>query len=231
MGRKVVTPPGYDPDVGVTMLGRGLYDAAETARLLGHDTGWVVRWSTPSRSRAPVVVPSFGRMFSFEDLVGLRVAMLVRDQGVSDAHLRQGVDRLRALTGLDRPLASRPAIESLAVSGRAFLSDWSGEFEDIGQGGQGVFDEIVRIQLSRVKFDPRGEPDRWVPWDGVVIDPAIQAGAPCIAGTRVLTATIAGLALDSDLEDLALDFDVSPEAVRAAVAFERSLADGAGLAA
>lgn len=213
------------------MLGRGLYDAGEAARLLGHDPEWVVRWSTGSRSGPPVVVPSFGRLFSFEDLVGLRVAMLVRDKGVSDAHLRRGVEMLRELVGLQRPLASRPVIESLAVSGRSFLSDWTGKLEDIGQGGQGVFDEIVRINLSRVVFDDHGEPDRWIPWDGVVIDPAIQAGAPCIAGTRVLTATVAQLAEEGDLDDLALDFAVSTDAIRAAVEFERSLSLGAGLAA
>jgi len=213
------------------MLGRGLYDAAEAARLLGHDPQWVVRWSTRSRSGDPVIAPSFGRMFSFEDLVALRVAMLVRDEGVSDPHLRRGVQTLRTLTGLDRPLASRKVIDSLAISGRAFLSDWTGKFEDIGQGGQGVFDEIVRIHLSRVVFDDHGEPDRWIPWDGVVIDPAIQAGAPCIAGTRVPTATVAELADESDLDDLALDFAVSTDAIRAAVEFERSLSRGVGLAA
>lgn len=217
--------------MGITMLGHGLYDATETARLLGHDPDWVVRWSTPSRSRAPVVEPSFGRMFSFEDLVALRVAMLVKDRGVSDPHLRRGVETLRKSTGIERPLAVRGVINSLAVSGRAFLSDWSGKFEDVGQGGQGVFDEIVRIQIARIEFDPKGEPDRWVPWNGVVIDPAIQAGAPCIAGTRVLTATIAGLAAGNDPEELALDFNVSPEAIRAAVEFERSLSQGVGLAA
>lgn len=231
MAKRGVTAAGYDPGMGATMLGSGLYDAVEAARLLGHDPQWIVRWSTRSQSGDPVVAPSFGRMFSFEDLVGLRVAMLVRDNGVSDAHLRRGVETLRTLTSLDRPLASRKVIDSLAVSGRAFLSDWTGKFEDIGHGGQGVFDEIVRIHLSRVVFDDHGEPDRWVPWDGVVIDPAIQAGAPCIAGTRVPTAAVAELAEDGNLDDLALDFVVSPDAIRAAVEFERSLSQGVGLAA
>ena len=214
------------------MLGRGLYDAAETARLLGHDTEWVVRWSTPSSNGDPVISPSFGRMFSFEDLVGLRVAMLVRSQGVPDVHLRRGVKTLRLMTDDVRPLASRTVIESLATSGRSFLSDYSGgQFEDIGRGGQGVFQEVIRIHLSRVAFGDSGEPNRWAPWLGVVIDPGIQAGAPCIEGTRVPTAVVAELAVDGDPEDLALDFNVSTDAVQRAIAFEQSLSEGAGLAA
>jgi uncharacterized protein (DUF433 family) len=217
--------------MAVTMLGRGLYDATEVARLLGHDIEWVVRWTTKSKQGKPVVSPSFERMFSFEDLVGLRVALRVRSCGVSDAHLRRGVETLREITGLENPLATRRVIGSLATSGHSFLSDLSGEFEDIGQRRQRVFQEIVRVDITRVTFDDHGEARRWTPWRGVVLDPAIQAGAPCIAGTRVPTAVVAELAADADTDDLALDFNVSSEAVENAIAFEQSLSEGVGLAA
>jgi uncharacterized protein (DUF433 family) len=214
------------------MLGKGLYDAAEVGRLLGHDAEWVVRWSTPSPHGPAIVNPTFERMFSFADLVSFRVASLVRERGVSDAHLRHGVETLRDLTELDRPLASRKVIEKLATSGNSFLYDrGSGQFEDIGRGGQGVFPDVVRIYLERVTFDGYGAPQRWTPADGVVIDPAIQAGTPCVAGTRVPTATIAALLRGADIEQVALDLDLPIEAVEQAQAFERQLANGVGLAA
>jgi uncharacterized protein (DUF433 family) len=123
-------------------------------------------------------------------------------------------------------------IEKLATSGNSFLYDrGSGQFEDIGRGGQGVFPDVVRIYLERVTFDGYGAPQRWTPADGVVIDPAIQAGTPCVAGTRVPTATIAALLRGADIEQVALDLDLPIEAVEQAQAFERQLANGVGLAA
>lgn len=214
------------------MLGQGLYDAAEVGWLLGHRPDWVVRWSTPSSSGPAIVAPTFGRMFSFADLVSFRVGLIVRKRGVSDRHLRRGAETLRELTSVMQPLATRDVITSLATSGDSFLSDFgTGKFEDIGRGGQGVFQEVIRLHLAKVEFSTGGEPERWVPSKGVVIDPAIQAGAPCIAGTRVPTATVAAVLLDEDPEDVALDFNVTVAAVRLAETFERELADGVGLAA
>lgn len=220
------------PRMAATMLGQGLYDAAEVGWLLGHDTDWVVRWGTDSSAGPAIITPTFDRLFSFADLVSFRVGLIIRQQGVSDRHLRRGAETLRSRTGLAKPLASRDVIASLATSGDSFLSDLgSGEFEDIGRGGQGVFQEVVRVHLTRVTFDADGGPERWVPAEGVVIDPAIQAGAPCIAGTRVPTATVAALLTEEDPDDVALDFNVTVEAVQLAQRFEQLLADGVGLAA
>lgn len=213
------------------MLGKGLYDAAEVARLLGHDSEWVVRWSTPGPHGPAIAEPAFDRLYSFADLVSFRVALVVRQRGISDSHLRRGVATLRSLAGLARPLASRRVIDSLATSGNSFLSDLAGEFEDIGKGGQGVFQDVVRVHLSRVSFGEGGDPERWTPAGGVVLDPGIQAGAPCIAGTRVPTATVVSMLAEADPEDVALDFNLTVEEVKQAEAFERQLADGVGLAA
>ncbi len=66
-----------------TMLGQGLYDAAEVGWLLGYDAEWVVRWSTNSSAGPAIITPTFSRMFSFADLVSFRVGLLIRQQGVS----------------------------------------------------------------------------------------------------------------------------------------------------
>ena len=215
-----------------TMLGQGLYDAAEVARLLGHDVEWVVRWSTPSSSGPAIVPPTFERWFSFADLVAFRVALLVREQHIGDRQLRRGVQTLRGRVGLMQPLASQEVIAALATSGDSFL--WrlpNGEYDDIGQGGQGVFSNVAELYLSNIAFDAEGNPTRWRPADGVVIDPAIQAGAPCVAGTRIPTATIADLLAGEFPEDIAADFDLSVEAVLLAEKFEQMLSAGLGLAA
>lgn len=215
-----------------TMLGQGLYDAAEVARLLGHDVEWVVRWSTNSANGRAIVTPTFDRWFSFSDLVAFRVALLVRENNISDRRLRRAVDTLRNRTGLTQPLADQEVISRLATSGDSFLLRLPDhQFEDIGQGGQGVFANAVELYLSNIVFDDHGTPTRWLPAEGVVIDPAIQAGAPCVAGTRIPTATIADLLIEEYPEDVAADFDLSIEAVLLAEKFEEMLAAGLGLAA
>jgi uncharacterized protein (DUF433 family) len=87
------------------------------------------------------------------------------------------------------------------------------------------------LYLERNDFDSIGEPERWRPTAGVVLDPRIQAGAPCVAGTRVPTVTISTLLLDQNPEDVAADFGISTEDVHAAAKFEERLARGLGLAA
>ena len=99
-----------------------------------------------------------------------------------------------------------------------------------GHGGQGVFQSVVRLYLQRVQFNDAGQPSLWRPADRVELDPRIQAGAPCIEGTRVPTATIADLLQSEDAKDIALDFDLSVEDVFAAGAFEESLERGVALA-
>jgi len=63
------------------------------------------------------VSASFDRLFSFADLVTFTVARQVRDNGVSDRHLRKGVATLRATRGIDSPLAAEQITQQLATSG------------------------------------------------------------------------------------------------------------------
>ena len=70
----------------------------------------------------------------------------------------------------------------------------------------------------------------WVLAPGVRLNPRIQAGAPCVDGTRIPTATVIGLLDDSDPKDAAIDFDLPVEAVLAVADFERQLHTRVGLA-
>ena len=214
-----------------TMIGSGLYDAAEVALFVGLTPDQVVRWTTDSTHGAAPVTPSFDRLYSFADLVALTVTRQVR-HNVSDRHLRRGVSELRARFGFDNPLAVDEVIERLATSGESFLLRQSGnEFDDIGRGGQGTFREVVELDLKRIEFDDRGGPARWRPIDGIVIDPNVQAGAPCVEGTRVPTAVIGSRLLSDAPDDIAFDLDLELAAIEVAAQFEELLARGAGIPA
>jgi len=90
---------------------------------------------------------------------------------------------------------------------------------------------VVELDLKRIEFDDRGGPARWRPIDGVVIDPRIQAGAPCVAGTRVPTAVIGSRLVSEAPDDIAFDLGLALAAIDAAAQFEELLASGAGIPA
>ena len=219
-------------EMDTTMIGSGLYDAAEVALLCGLAPDQVVRWSTPTSHGEPPIRPSFDRLFSFADLIAFTVARQVRENGVSDRHLRQGVAKLRSTQGIENPLSSADVIARLATSGDSFLAQLvDDDYEDIGRGGQGTFQDVIRVHLKRVDFDDTGRPTRWSPVDGVSIDPAIQAGTRCIAGTRIPTAVVAARAATEYDDDIAFDLDLEVAAVELAIRFEELLAEGAGIPA
>ena len=216
--------------MGSTMIGSGLYDATEIALLCGLTPDQVVRWSTTTTHGDAPVRASFDRLFSFADLIAFTVARQVRENGVSDRHLRAGVAKLRGTHGNDNPLASSDVINRIATSGDSFLAQLvDDDYEDIGRGGQGTFQDVIKVHLKRIEFDVTGRPTRWSPFDGVSIDPEIQAGAPCIAGTRIPTAVVAARAADEFDDEVAFDLDLELEAVAIAVRFEELLAEGAGI--
>jgi uncharacterized protein (DUF433 family) len=229
-GRPAPHPASTVAGMGSTMMGSGLYDATEVALLCGLAPDQVVRWSTATTHGDAPVSASFDRLFAFADLVAFTVARQVRENGVSDLHLRRGVTKLRSTWGVDNPLASATVIDRLATSGDSFLAQLvDDDYEDIGRGGQGTFQDVIKVHLRRIEFDAGGRPAKWSPIDGVTIDPEIQAGAPCIDGTRIPTAVVAARAAVEPDTEIAFDLDLDLDAVEIAVKFEQLLAEGAGI--
>lgn len=218
--------------MAATLVGAGVYDAQEVAHLLALPVECIVRWAVPDRHRLPpVVAPSLDRAFSFLDLVSLAVAGELWHRRVSEVDMRQGVKYLKELTGYERPLAHRNVVETLATSGQAFIAELDGGWYDLGKGGQGAFKEIVRIYLERITYDDLGTARLWKPAPYVVLDPRIQAGAPCVEGTRIPTETIAAMTEADPPELVAQDLELTVEQVLAATKFEAELLEGRGIAA
>ncbi len=99
------------------LLGRGIYDPTETARLLRVHSDTLARWTT---GQHPLVEPAFDRFFDFEDLVSLLVIAELWKRQVPTDEIRLGVKALGRELGVDRPLAHIDAPRRLATVGRAF---------------------------------------------------------------------------------------------------------------
>lgn len=211
--------------MGDTLLGRGIYDVSEVAGVLRVQPETLARWTTSSGSRRAILEPSGGgAAFTFEDLVSLLVVAELWRRKVPTEHIRRGMELLGRKLGTDRPFARREAYRGLATVGRGLFADLD-EWVDIGQGGQGAFQEVVGPLLHQLKFDVNGAASEWRPREHVSLNPHVQAGAACVDGRRVTTGLIRELvAAGEDPADVAADYDLSENEVAAALAFERELA-------
>ncbi len=221
-----VTPKA---STGDSYLGRGIYDVAEVARLLRKSRQRVEGWTRSASSANPLLTGELAGLFSFWDLMSLRVIAVLLDRGVKRDHIRTGAEYLRQRLGTDRPFAH----ESLATLGAGFFADVEPGvgWENVGQGGQLAFQAVVVPLLEPIEFNDEGMAAIWRPRSGVWINPAVQAGEPCIDGTRVPTDLIVRLLhagedeapSDEDIVEVSGDYRITVVQVRAALEFELSL--------
>jgi len=220
-----VTGDSYAPtmtDVTSALIGRGIYDPTEAARLVRVHPESLARWTT---GRNPLVTPTFERFFDFEDLVSLLVIAQLSRRGVHMNEIRRGVEVLSDELGVDRPLAHIDAPKRLATVGSAFFAN-IGEWADAGKGFQLAFQSMIEPVLRPLEYDTHGMAQLWRPLKLVTATPVVQAGTPCIEATRVPTTTIDGLVrVGEELEDIAFDLDLEIEQVEAALRFEAALRD------
>lgn len=195
------------------LLGRGIYDIAETARVVGRDPDTVARWT---RGTNPLHHVESDRIISFLDLISLWVISELIRRGVPRPRIQAGGEYVAKHVGTDYPFAH----QGLATVGVGFF----GEFDawvDVGKGGQRSFPAVIEELLSRIEFGPDLHASIWRPAKGVWLNPNVQAGAPCIDGTRVPTKVIADLeAVGDHIEDIADDLRLDIAQVRDALQYE-----------
>ena len=182
-------------------------------------------WTRTRSGTPPLLTGELRGLFSFWDLVSLRVVAELRRRGVPRNHIARGAKHLERALGTDRPFAH----EALATVGTGFFADVAGEWEDAGMGGQLAFQATVEPLLKPITFNDDKMASIWRPHESVWINPEVQAGTPCVDGTRVPTRLLAGL-LDPDEPDESVfreicdDYRLTELQVRSALDYEVALA-------
>ena len=187
-------------------------------------------WTRTGSGANPLLTGELAGLFSFWDLMSLRVIAELLDRGVKRDHILTGATHLAQSLGTNRPFAHK----SLATVGAGFFADVEPGvgWENVGQGGQLAFQDVVVPLLEPITFNDEGMAAIWRPRAGVWINPAVQAGEPCLDGTRVPTGLIARLISadedeapsDEDIAEVSGDYRITVSQVRAALEFELSLA-------
>ena len=160
-------------------LGTGVYDLSDAAYLLGLTESTVLRWSTPTPSKKPALVPpTHGWAFTFHDLLSLAVIAVLRQRNVTAPGIRRSLRYLQGEMGLPHPFAHRDVVEALRTVGSSLL------FEDIDltRGGQVALLETVESYLQPIQYGSNRLARLWKPALHIVLNPEVQAGKPCVQG-------------------------------------------------
>jgi uncharacterized protein (DUF433 family) len=217
----------------VNILGRGVYNITEAAKLTQLRPGRVRAWfGTPIEDPAGRNVfvadyPPVGddRAISFLDLIEVYIVGRLREASprVSLQHIRKVHSKLAADTGEKHPFCSH---EIYHLKGRIFTRRSGGD--DDGPileplTDQTYINDVIMPFLERIEYDHITKmASRWHIADGIVVDPARCFGKPIVdevgLATRVLAAAYE--ANGRDLLRVADWYNVEPKHVLAAVGFE-----------
>jgi uncharacterized protein (DUF433 family) len=227
----------------LSLLGIGLYTVSDVARLTGISPGRLRRWLRGYAYRAsqgqvtmaplwhsqvPEIDGTLG--FGFLDLMEARFVNAFREAKVSWKVIRLCAEKARELIGRDHPFSTR----RFKTDGRTIFA------ETVDQSGETQFLDLARSQLAfarviapslyaGIDFSDRDEPARWWPagaQHSIVIDPARSFGQPIVNNAGVPTVVLAdAVEAEGSVAKVATLFRIAPNQVRAAVQFERRLAE------
>lgn len=220
----------------VSILERPVYGLAEAAGLLGlrpdRTRAWLDGYEHRGVRYAPVIreAPTGDDIVTWGEFVELGYLREYRRCGVPLQRLRPVIDELRREFATPYPLATaRPY-----VMGRELVLEVQ-ERNDlppaiaivIRSGQQVMLTDVANRFFRKVEFDPAGDDDvRRLrpagPASAVVIDPLVRFGRPTVDGVgteRLWELFDAGETVDQ----IAFGYEISPELVRSAVAYEEQL--------
>jgi len=213
-------------DIGVA----GGFTTEDVGRLLGIPPRTLGAWL---RGERPLIHPDYepingSLILSFDAFVEARAIAHFLEEGVDPARLREIMDGLRRSTGHLHPLASD---RKLVTDGFRLLElTDDGRLVNLANEVYAHNDLMKPALVGRIVFEA-GKARYFLPDPNeaplVRVDPRLAFGRPVVfePGKRVVeTAALAATAEDEGLQEAADWFDVTVDAARQALQFERRLA-------
>lgn len=217
------------------LLGNGVYDYREAARLTGLKPQRIREWfrtPTAAAKRSSAFRSDYKPIdgdcaISFLDLIDVFVAGQLREHGVSLQTLRRVYVRLQEELNTPHPFCrSELYSDGQIVFTRGMDEKGQKELKEV-LTHQKVFPQILLPFLKQIDHDAATRlAERWHIAHLVVIDPRLCFGKPIVEEYSIPTAILADAyqANNQDAELVADWFNVNAEHVLAAVAFESNIA-------
>ncbi len=216
-----------------SLLGIGMYTPAEAGRLTAVPSSKIRRWLRGhslgrkhyERLWQPQIDIGDDEVYlGFRDLIEVRVVDAFIRAGLSAQKIRRAIAIAQDRYGIDHPLSTH----QFRTDGRNVFLLLADEDQDRIVDlfrNQYAIRQVLEPSFKGLEYGPGGVPVRWRVSPGVVIDPEHAFGQPVDRDSLVPTAVLAdGAAAEGSPGAAAIAFDVPVQAVKRAIAFERSLA-------
>lgn len=163
--------------------------------------------------------------YSFLDLVSMLIVRDLVRLGMRPSEVHAAEEHLRHRYHYEHPFA----VVRLKTDGVDVFYEASPTIMDqitsANRGGQEVIKPAIHHALKDVSYES-GIAAAWSPTPGVILDPRIQFGEPCVADTRVTTSQLAVIARSSAHRtpaEIGRLYRIDENAVRRALDFESRL--------
>lgn len=221
-------------------LGLGFYSAVDAARLLKMPVVNVRRWlggysyqrGGSSHSVPPLWEPDLPKVeskveLSFRDLIELKFVNAFVEAGLGLKTIRNCLDYARDVVENDRPFStSRFRTDGKSIFLESIERDQPESVLLDLKKHQYAFAKVLEHSFKDLDLDG-DEVTRWRPFkgkDSIVLDPQRSFGQPITAEYGVPTKALAeSVVAEGSLDRVAAIYEVSLEAIRDSVRFEREL--------
>lgn len=202
------------------------YGVSDAARFIDVPPATLRSWVSGEPSLIAPADPGMRRL-SFHNLVEAHVLRALRTRhSVQMKHVRTAITYAERELGIDRLLLSK---EMQTAGGDIFLERF-GQLVNLSRSGQLAMKELLTAHLERVERDSSAIPIRLYPLvpgekmeRPVVIDPNVSFGRPTVVGSGIQTAVLVQrFDAGESLHDLAADYGLPEERIKAAVLFEQA---------
>ena len=219
------------------------YTISEAAHYLSVPAATIRYWSVGRGGSAPLIAVPEGSptLLSFLNLAELHLlAAIRRTHEVKMRRIREAIRYLARHA--KRPVDKRhPLIgRELETDGLDLFTEQYGQLVNVARAGQMAMRDVIGAALRRIDRDPEGVPIKLYPFTRsalddapsiVVIDPALSAGRPVIAGTGLATQVIAErYKAGESVRGLAEDYGLKDAEIEEAIRCQLPMSAGRGVA-
>lgn len=171
------------------------------------------------------------RFVQFPHLITSRMIAILLSYGISIKRIQDAHDYLQKETCARYPFATKVIWTEDVEASSHIYTEINRMLVTADEFGQMPFGELLNkkiVKVANMQYDHTERAVKWQPAKGVLIDPQIYSGVPCIQGTRIPTETIYQMHISGDsIDALTKWYPLDIDQIDSAIEWEKRLAGGA----